>query len=83
MHQPDGGQGAAAFAGACWQTRLSKGMYFLYYCAISFYVPFLPLFLEEAGLSLTTVGMMLGVRPLISMLSAPFWGRSSTLNHKL
>ena len=60
-------------------ARLSKGMFFVYYCAICLQVRHflllisVPAALSGGGaLSLTTVGMMLGVRPLISMLSVPY-----------
>lgn len=48
--------------------------YFLYYAAAAALVPFLPLYYQEVGLRGTQIGLLAGLFPLISWISAPAWG---------
>eukprot|EP00802_Teleaulax_amphioxeia_P012299 Tamp_12339.p2 GENE.Tamp_12339~~Tamp_12339.p2 ORF type:complete len:476 (+),score=91.44 Tamp_12339:328-1755(+) len=82
MDEPASGEAGGGVEGAAERTSLSKGMFFVYYLAMAFFLPFLPLFLEEIGLSLTTVGVLLGVRPLLGMVSAPLWGRVADVSKR-
>lgn len=52
----------------------SKGVYFFYYAALACLVPFMSLYYQEQGLNGTQIGILAGTIPLVTWVSAPFWG---------
>ena len=53
---------------------LSKALYFLFFSAVGALMPFLVLYYEQLGLTGRQIGLLTGVAPLVTMLSATFWG---------
>ncbi len=51
----------------------SFSFYFLYYAAIAFYAPYIVLYLQSIGFSGAQIGTLMGILPLITILSNPFW----------
>jgi MFS transporter, PPP family, 3-phenylpropionic acid transporter len=51
-----------------------KLFYFCFYAAGAALMPFLPLFYAQQGISGSRIGLLTGLPPLISLLSAPLWG---------
>jgi PPP family 3-phenylpropionic acid transporter len=47
--------------------------YFLYYAAIATYAPYIVLYLQSIGLTGAQIGTLMGLLPLITILSTPFW----------
>lgn len=60
-------------------------LYFLYYAAAAALVPFLVVYYQELGLKGTQIGLLAGIPPFLSLVSAPVWGAVSdtTKRHKL
>ena len=54
--------------------RYSKSFYFFYYGAAASLIPFLAVYFESLGLDGRQIGVLVGISPLVSMFSAPFWG---------
>ncbi len=54
-------------------TRLSA-LYFLYYVASGFYMPFVSLFYKNLGFSGGQIGLLAALAPLVGMVMGPFWG---------
>lgn len=50
-----------------------KSFYFFYFGALGSIIPFLPVYLRQIGLSAFAVGLLVGVRPIVQLASAPFW----------
>ncbi|MFP2908264.1 MFS transporter [Pyxidicoccus sp. 3LFB2] len=50
------------------------GFYFLYYGTVGIVLPFLPAYLKSLSLSVTQVGLLLSISPLVSLLAPPIWG---------
>ena len=50
-----------------------KSFYFFYFGALGSINPYLPVYLRQIGLSAFAVGLLVGVRPIIQLASAPFW----------
>lgn len=63
----------------------SRAVYFLYYGGAACLVPFLTLYYEELGLSGARIGILAGLVPLLTLVSAPLWGGFSdaTGRHRL
>jgi PPP family 3-phenylpropionic acid transporter len=53
---------------------LPKTFYFFYFAAAASLMPFLALYYEQVGLSGRQIGLLAGMPPLISLVSASFWG---------
>ena len=47
--------------------------YFLYYAAIATYAPYTVLYLQSLDYSGTQIGILMGILPLITLVSTPFW----------
>lgn len=47
--------------------------YFLYYAALSFFMPFIVLFYQENNFTGPQIALLTGIPPLITLFSAPFW----------
>ncbi len=56
------------------RTAVPKGVYFFYYAALACLVPFMSLYYQEQGLNGTQIGVLAGTIPLVTWVSAPFWG---------
>jgi PPP family 3-phenylpropionic acid transporter len=61
-----------------------SAFYFAFFGAMSFLMPFLALYYQQAGFSGTQIGMLTGIAPLITLVGAPFWTgvADSTRRHK-
>ena len=53
---------------------VAKATYFFFFAAIAALSPFLVLYYEAQGLSGQQIGMLTGVSPLVTIVSASFWG---------
>jgi PPP family 3-phenylpropionic acid transporter len=51
------------------------GFYFLYYGVIGIFLPFIPAYLRALGLSMTQVGALLALVPLLGLITPPIAGR--------
>ncbi|KAJ8028155.1 Major facilitator superfamily domain-containing protein 6 [Holothuria leucospilota] len=51
-----------------------KTVYFLYMGSMVSFLPFVPVYMEQLGLSGFQIGIISAVRPLGTMLACPFWG---------
>jgi MFS transporter, PPP family, 3-phenylpropionic acid transporter len=49
-------------------------LYFLYYAAAATLLPFLVIYYQDLGLKGTQIGLLAGMPPLLSLVSAPVWG---------
>ena len=47
--------------------------YFLYYAGIATYAPYTVLYLKSLNFTGAQIGMLMGILPLITMVSTPFW----------
>ena len=47
--------------------------YFLYFAAIATYGPYTVLYLQSLGYTGAQIGMLMGILPLITLVSTPFW----------
>ena len=47
--------------------------YFLYFAALSSFMPFIVLFYQELQFNGTQIGLLTGIPPLITLVAAPFW----------
>jgi hypothetical protein len=59
--------------------------YMFYYGAIAFNKPFIVLYFQGLGFNRAQIGLLTGIAPLITMVSAPFWTglADSKRRHKL
>ena len=64
-----------------WQA---KAHYLLYFAAVAALMPFLVLFYEDLGLSGQQIGLLTGIAPLVTIVSASLWGgvADATRRHK-
>jgi PPP family 3-phenylpropionic acid transporter len=62
-----------------------KVFYFFFFGASAALVPFLGLYYEQIGLSGRQMGLLFGIPPLLTLVSAPIWGglADATRRHKL
>lgn len=60
-----------------WQINkdllIYKSFYFFYFGALGTILPYFPVYLRQIGLSAFAVGLLVGIRPIIQLASAPFW----------
>lgn len=60
-----------------WQINkdlfIYKLFYFFYFGALGAINPYLPVYLRQIGLSAFAVGLLVGIRPIVQLASAPFW----------
>lgn len=54
--------------------RWAPPLYFLYYAAAATLLPFLAIYYQDLGLTGAQIGLLAGMPPLLSLVSAPFWG---------
>ena len=62
-----------------------KVFYFFFFGASAALAPFLGLYFEQSGLSGRQIGLLFGMPPLLTLVSAPLWGglADATHRHKL
>ncbi len=53
---------------------LFKGFCFFLYGAYGGFIPYLPLYFKQLFLGASYAGIIIGIRPLIQCIGAPFWG---------
>ena len=53
---------------------LFKGFCFFIYGAYGGFIPYLPLYFKQLFLGASYAGIIIGIRPLIQCIGAPFWG---------
>lgn len=53
---------------------ISKTFYFFFFSAFGSLFPLMAVYFKQMGMSATQSGILIGIRPLIEFLSAPFWG---------
>lgn len=65
-------------------VSLSKAFYFFYFAAMATLLPFLVLYFNQLGLSGRQIGTLTGMAPLMTLISASFWGgvADSTQQHQ-
>ena len=51
-----------------------KAAYFFYYAATASLLPFIALYYAQVGLSASQIGLLSGILPLVTLVSAPLWG---------
>jgi MFS transporter, PPP family, 3-phenylpropionic acid transporter len=54
-----------------WRSKL---FYFLFFAAAACLIPFLSLYYESHGLTGRQIGTLIGLVPVVTLLSAPLWG---------
>lgn len=59
--------------------------YFLYFAALSAFMPFLVLYYQELKFNGAQIGLLTGIPPLITLVAAPFWTNlaDATRRHRL
>lgn len=62
--------------------RSSKTFYFFFFGAASCLLPFLTLHYQDLGLNGRQIGLLTGIVPLITMISASVWGAVADATHK-
>lgn len=55
-------------------TARPKAVYFFYYAGLASLAPFMSLYYLERGMTGAQIGVLSGMIPLVTWLSAPFWG---------
>src|SRR5947208_15350526 len=53
----------------------AKAFYFWYFAALGGYLYFLSLYYRQIGLDERQIGLVIGLPPLMTLLSAPLWGQ--------
>lgn len=53
---------------------ISKTFYFFFFSAFGSLFPLMAVYFKQLGMNATQSGIVIGIRPLIEFLSAPFWG---------
>lgn len=53
---------------------LLKGYNFLFFGLLALFIPFLPVYLEERGLSTSEVGVIIGTGGIVTLIAQPLWG---------
>jgi PPP family 3-phenylpropionic acid transporter len=50
------------------------GLHFLYFAALSYFIPYINLYLEGVGLSGSEIGLVRSLPSLVGIVAAPLWG---------
>ncbi|CAM1154710.1 MFSD6 (predicted) [Pycnogonum litorale] len=53
---------------------ISKTFYFFFFSAFGSLFPLMAVYFKQLGMNASQSGILIGIRPLIEFLSAPFWG---------
>ena len=61
------------------QSSLNKIrlLYFFFRFSTGSLIPFMPLFMSSCGFTHEEIGRLQAIRPIVTMVSAPFWGALS------
>lgn len=51
-----------------------KGFYFFFYAAFGSLFPLMGVYFKQMGMNPGQCGILIGMRPFVEFLSAPFWG---------
>jgi PPP family 3-phenylpropionic acid transporter len=54
--------------------KLLKGFNFLYFALLAMFIPFLPVYLNEQGLSPVQIGFIIGTGGFVTLIAQPLWG---------
>lgn len=57
--------------------RLLRGFNFLYFALLAMFIPFLPVYLDEQGLSPSQIGFIIGTGGFVTIIAQPLWGMIS------
>jgi MFS transporter, PPP family, 3-phenylpropionic acid transporter len=57
--------------------RLLRGFNFLYFALLAMFIPFLPVYLDEQGLSPGQIGFIIGTGGFVTIIAQPLWGMIS------
>lgn len=50
------------------------GLHFLYFAALSYFIPYVNLYLEDVGLNGSEIGLVRSLPSLVGIVAAPLWG---------
>lgn len=53
---------------------LLKGYNFLFFGLLALFIPFLPVYLEDKGLSASEIGIVIGTGGFVTLIAQPLWG---------
>ena len=53
------------------------GLHFLYFAALSYFIPYINLYFEDVGLSGSEIGLVRSLLSLVGIVAAPLWGMLS------
>lgn len=53
---------------------LLKGYNFLFFGLLALFIPFLPVYLAEQGLSTSEIGIIIGTGGFVTLFAQPLWG---------
>ncbi|KQL32665.1 MFS transporter [Psychrobacillus sp. FJAT-21963] len=53
---------------------LLKGYNFLFFGLLALFIPFLPVYLEDKGLSASEIGLVIGTGGFVTLIAQPLWG---------
>ena len=53
---------------------LLKGYNFLFFGLLALFIPFLPVYLGEQGLSASEIGLIIGTGGFVTLIAQPLWG---------
>lgn len=56
------------------ELLIVKGFYFCFYSAFGSLFPLMGVYFKQMGMNATQCGFLIGSRPFVEFLSAPFWG---------
>lgn len=57
--------------------NLLRGFNFLYFALLAMFIPFLPVYLSEQGLSPSQIGFIIGTGGFVTIVAQPLWGMIS------
>lgn len=57
--------------------NLLRGFNFLYFALLAMFIPFLPVYLSEQGLSPSQIGFIIGTGGFVTIIAQPLWGMIS------
>lgn len=56
------------------ELLIVKGFYFCFYSAFGSLFPLMGVYFKQMGMNATQCGFLIGSRPFVEFLAAPFWG---------
>ena len=55
------------------ELLIAKAFYFLFFSAFGSLLPLMAIYFKNMGMTATQAGILIGIRPFVGYLSAPFW----------